>query len=501
MLSQSSIPEVKEEVVGYALEERKSKLSQFLDLGPPDMITLIKYLPSSSNPGSAQLNGPTHTASTASPGAATESSVASIQTVANDPSTLVTELHSHDKLKGEIGTYFYSLGVDTSDPTAITIFLKKIADLFADHPQIWFSKKKHFHVARISLSTWNTFRKCDVNVMVHIPGTVQTFVLDFNGEQLQSENTDDMDLIWAETFISGVVRSIMLMKDSSEDGEIQNLVETLIINPLTSGQIGNTTDTFIRLFPLVYERGSLLGAPCYVSNVTNTNNYLVETLCTIVKLTNSIDKCREMLEALVEHYPEATVILARVLFENDFEVDAIKLIHNTLNDETETNHSRQQVLNYTSELLCVQVDFLLDTKMDYKLAQQVAQKAVNCSPNEFRPWYLLTKAYIRLKDIENALLSLNACPMSPLKEKYILKRVVPFPSDDCLHLPLPVDAVLDEVTSLNSQDVQNEHKSAEPSLVNLSASNLKSTFQIAYKLLTELVQLTGWEASFIENKN
>ena len=84
--------------------------------------------------------------------------------------------------------------------------------------------------------------------------------------------------------------------------------------------------------------------------------------------------------------------------------------------------------------------------------------------------------------------------MSPLKEKYILKRVVPFPSDDCLHLPLPVDAVLDEVTSLNSQDVQNEHKSAEPSLVNLSASNLKSTFQIAYKLLTELVQLTGWEA-------
>ncbi|ONH70643.1 Protein BCH1 [Saccharomyces cerevisiae] len=42
-------------------------------------------------------------------------------------------------------------------------------------------------------------------------------------------------------------------------------------------------------------------------------------------------------------------------------------------------------------------------------------------------------------------------------------------------------------------DVQLEQKSADPNLVNLSASSLKSTFQLAYKLLTKIVQITGWE--------
>ncbi|CCD24880.1 exomer complex subunit NDAI_0E00640 [Naumovozyma dairenensis CBS 421] len=499
MLSQGSIPEVKENEVGYALEERRSKLSQFLDLGPPDLITLIKYLPSSSS-HQGSTNAANHLSSTNSSNkdqsdATGPNSNENTPPISNEPSSIVTELHAHDKLKGEIGTFFYSLGVDTSDPTAITIFLKKIADLITENPQTWFGKRKNFQIARISLSTWNTFRKCDVNVMVHIPGTVQTFMLDYNGEQLQIEHSSQIDLIWAETFISGVVRSITLMKDNSEEGEIQNLVETLIIDPLTSGQLGDVTNTFIDLFPLVYERGNLLGGPCYASNVTNINNYLVETLSTIVNLTQSINKCREMLEKLVEKYPEAIVILVRLLFENDLEIDAINLVHEQLEivERQSEKYNNQQVVNYISALLCVEAEFLLNIKKDFKYAQLIAQKAVNYSPNEFKPWYLLTKAYARLNDPENALVTLNACPMALLREKYTLKRVVPFPSDDSLHLPLPVDAVLDEVTSLNSIDIQNEHKSSDPTLINLPAGNLKSTYQLAYKLLTEIVQLTGWE--------
>ncbi|CCH59174.1 hypothetical protein TBLA_0B03330 [Henningerozyma blattae CBS 6284] len=507
MFSQGSIPEVKEEAIGYALNERKQKIPQFQDLGPPDLITLVKYIPSAnSGNGSKDSGSNLHGRSVT----ITESSTQiSSNTTANGHSkkksssesksksgvaTEPSDLHSINNLKGEIGTFFYSLGADTSDPTSIAIFLKTIADTISEQPQAWFGKNKNFNVARISFSTFNTFRKCDINVIVHIPGTLQTYILDVNGEQLQIQPQSKLhELIWAETFFSSIVRSLMLMKDNAEESEVQNLVETLIINPLTSGQIDKISNTFIDLFPLVYERGPLLGAPCHVTNVTRTNNYLIETLIEIIRLTKNIDKCRKMLEKLSEQFPEIISVLARIFMTNDLEIDAIKLINDTLENPIIDNNNPYK-LDYTADLLCIQTEFLLNIKQDYVLAKKVAQTACNYSPSEFRPWYLLAKVYIKLNDVENALLTLNACPMAPLKEKYTLKRVVPIQSDANLHLPLPVDVILDEVSSLNPQDIQQEHKSADPALVNLAAANLKSTFQLAYKLLTEIVQLTGWEA-------
>ncbi|QLQ79490.1 hypothetical protein HG537_0C01370 [Torulaspora globosa] len=482
MFSQCSIPEVKEETVGQALQERRAKIPQFQDLGPPDLISMVKYIPSSTNQAgnSHALESGRETAPDRDKGV-------------DESSSFVNGLHSGEKLKGETGTFFYSLGVDSSDPTSIAIFLKGIADTISEEPQAWFGKTRNFHVARISFSTWNTFRKCDVNIVVHIPGTVQTFILDSQGEQLHlsPESDYEQDLLWAETFYSGVVRSVMLMKDNAEEGEVQNVVETLIVNPLTSGQLDSVADMFIELFPLVYPRGAELGGPCYVTTITRTNNYLVETLIEVVRLTHSVEKCRPVLENLMKKYPESVVILARVLLTNDLEVDAIELINHALL-QLEDNDRQTTDPDYKAELLCVQADFLLKVKQDYKLARKIAQNAVNCSPSEFRPWYLLAESYIKLKDIENALLTLNACPMTPLKEKYALKRVVPI-SDNSLHLPLPIDAVYEEVSSLDPQNIQKEHKNADPALANLAASNLKSIFQLTYSLLTEIVQITGWE--------
>ena len=243
MLSQTSIPEVKEDVIGHALHQRRARVGQFQDLGPPDLITLIKSLPSSSSTTTA-------TASANDNGATSNIN-------GQDPTTIVTELHSHDKLKGQIGTFFYCMGIDTSDPTSITIFAKKITDLFLDTPQIWFGKKKHFHVSKISISSWNAFRKYDVNIIVHIPGTVQTYIINSDGEQSQlpsvaeassGRNSQDLNvnMIWAETFMSGIVRDIMIMKDNRADGESQNLVETLIFNPLTSGELEDVANNFIK---------------------------------------------------------------------------------------------------------------------------------------------------------------------------------------------------------------------------------------------------------------
>ena len=116
----------------------------------------------------------------------------------------------------------------------------------------------------------------------------------------------------------------MLMKDNYEDGEVQNLVETLIINPLASGEIDSVADTFFKLFPLVYPNGELLGSPCYVINTSRTNNYLVETLLEVVRLTHLVEKRRTMLEQMMDTYPEVILILIRVLLANDCEIDGVK---------------------------------------------------------------------------------------------------------------------------------------------------------------------------------
>lgn len=473
MLSQSSIPEVKETTIGEALDERKAKVPQFQDLGPPDMITLVKFIAYSTSPSNI------HTKSKG----------------VDNPEFSITDFHSTDNLKGEIGTFFYTLGVDTSDPTSIAVFLKDIADIISDQPQPWFGKVKNYHVSRITLSTWNSFRKCDINVVVRFPGTLHTFILDYEGEQIKDFGEDSktqFDLIWAETFISGVVRSLMLMKDNAEEGEAQPLVETLVLNPLTSGQINKTADSFIDLFPLVYENGVLLGSPCTVKIVTRTNNYLVETLIEIVRLTCNIQKCRIMLEKLSVTFPEVLIILAKVLFACNMEIDAFQLTNNILSSfEKLTIENKNE---NRSEILTVQAEYLLDFKHDYMLAKEIAQYSVDSSPSEFKPWYLLSKSYIRLNNIESALLTLNACPILPLKDKYILKRVVPIKSETNLHLPLPVDVKLEKVNSINPQDIQLEIKSADPALINLAATNLKSTFQLVYRLLSEVVMITGWES-------
>ncbi|EJS41613.1 bud7p [Saccharomyces arboricola H-6] len=516
MITQNSIPEVKEDFIGYALNERKIRLLQFKDLGPPDLITLAKYLPTSSNTNAINNSGRSNGAAILPPaGASLDGSAASVITNgdasdaavttnsttasiysntrdASDATSMVAGFHALNKLKGEIGTFFYSMGADTSSPTSIAIFLKEISDIITEKPQVWFGKRKIFQIARISFSTWNAFRKCDINVIVHIPGTIQNFILDCNGESQNIESHPDHDLIWVETFVSGAVRSIMLMKENAEEGELQNLVETLILNPLTTGQIDDLSEMFIDLFPVVYHKGPLLGAPYYIANVTNTNNYLVETLVEIVKLTRSVDRAEKMLKSLAAENSEAIIILIKIFLVCDREIDAMKLIYDELlQDDKITSASNH--MDYKSELLCLQAEFLIDKKQDYTLAQNIAQEAANCSPSEFKPWYILSRAYVKLNDIENALLILNSCPMSPLKEKYTLRRVIPLPSNNSLHLPLPIDVVLDEVTSLNPQDVQKEHRSADPMLVNLAASNLKSTFQLAYRSLTEIVQITGWE--------
>ena len=103
------------------------------------------------------------------------------------------------------------------------------------------------------------------------------------------------------------------------------------------------------------------------------------------------------------------------------------------------------------------------------MALELAKQAVKSSPSDFKTWAILVQIYTKLGDFENALLTLNSCPMNSHKEKYFLKRVVPIKSNDDLHLPSPTDVTLDQVSNLQSNEISYEQRNLDPSLVNLPA--------------------------------
>jgi Chs5-Arf1p-binding protein BUD7/BCH1 len=68
----------------------------------------------------------------------------------------------------------------------------------------------------------------------------------------------------------------------------------------------------------------------------------------------------------------------------------------------------------------------------------VAKQAVNCAPSEFSTWAKLTEIYIELGMFENALLTLNSCPMFTVNERDLHRMPTPWKTF------LPVKAYIEE---------------------------------------------------------
>lgn len=120
----------------------------------------------------------------------------------------------------------------------------------------------------------------------------------------------------------------------------------------------------------------------------------------------------------------------------------------------------------------------------YKLAKQ----AVNCAPSEFVTWSKLTEVNIELRNYNDALLTLNSCPMFTYNERDLHRM----PTPSRTHLPLK--AFIHEsgiLASLEGQDGDNNE--ADVNLLRLPAPNLKGTWKKAYELLARLVSQIGWD--------
>lgn len=477
---------VLERHIGSSLEDRTAILSQINDLGPPDLVNLTKTV-----------------------GVPTSSNASSL------PS---------------IGTYLYYTGADTSNVATIAALLNSLATIIGQEPQLWFGKPKPFHVSHATYSTYNAFRKLDLRVSVAFPGSVSWEVLDAWGNHASSEIVppEEVDVMWEECFVSAIVRSLIT---SDDDGDFSSIVEIRRINPFLDPKV--SVSTFLTGFEHLYPDGEKLGCNEDIQVPTRLNNYLVDSFIKCVELTGCFDEAMTVLQRLYEKYPEVAAVIAKVLFISNHELEAVKFIHDKLSHPTSVAE-----IPGASQLLLLQSEYCLE-KSRADLALPLAVRAVESSPSMFAPWAHLVKIYISLNKFEDALLTLNACPMVTHKDKYILKRIAsgaadkmngakgdassassastsqptssaPLASD--MHLPLPQDVFLRGVTDLNSLDVAAEHsKLTKPggpnnrrssevnsivtpqSLLTLPAGSLKSTFRRAYSLLADIVHRLGWE--------
>jgi len=105
---------------------------------------------------------------------------------------------------------------------------------------------------------------------------------------------------------------------------------------------------------------------------------------------------------------------------SDEEIKAVKVMHAAL---------QQHPQSYP--ILHAQCDFLL-SKGKPEWAQKVAKQAVNSAPSEFVTWAKLTETYIELDQFDNALLTLNSCPMFTFNERDLHRMPTPFKT----HLPV-----------------------------------------------------------------
>lgn len=167
------------------------------------------------------------------------------------------------------------------------------------------------------------------------------------------------------------------------------------------------------------------------------------------------------------------------------EVQGIRVLHEGL---------KQAPMDYV--MLDTQAEFLLKKAQTaatpeqreerLRMALDCADRSTIAAPSEFRTWARLAEVYVAMEDWENALATLNSCPMFTYQDKDA--PVLPEPRD--IHLPTLPETRLDEI---DSEPESRYSEQVDPSLLNLRAAAYKGTFKHAYNILTEMTAKIGWD--------
>ncbi|KZS97343.1 chaps-domain-containing protein [Sistotremastrum niveocremeum HHB9708] len=357
----------------------------------------------------------------------------------------------------ELGSYHYVSGVDASSSASLAAYLNSLTYAIEDQPA-WFSKGPSWKVRSGSYCCFNAFSRVDVRVDVKIPGGVSSYVIDLRGERHEATPQ-----IWTETYLSALLRAILYTDDTS-----YKLVGYRKLEPIRTQE---DELRFLAAAEALFPKGWQLGSDPEIQVACLTANHLVTGLMKYFGDSFRLDKAANLFEKLAVREPEINALLAQAYIGMNEEVKAIQIIASSLRTHPPT---------YT--LLHTQSTFLR-SKSAYHPALKIAKSAVQIAPSEFTTWAKLTEIYVDLGEWEMALLTLNSCPMFTVNERDLHRMPVPGKTW------LPVKGWVTETGILD----EGGDEDIDPALQRLPAPALKGTFAQAYKILSRLVSLIGWD--------
>ncbi|KIV79358.1 hypothetical protein, variant [Exophiala sideris] len=307
-----------------------------------------------------------------------------------------------------------------------------------------------------------------MRVEVKIPGSVESYCVDERGDRRVAT-----DSLWLETFLCAVLRAYSYADDGSGD-TIKKIIGVRRFNPVTSTE---QEHRFFEAAEKLFFSGRQLGSDPEIQIPNVVSNHLTAGLLKYIKTTGRYASGINLFEKLRTRDVEVSSLLARVLLEGDEEIEAVRLLHDSLQDVP---------MDYA--LLDCQASFC-QSKGEGGLALELAKQGVTAAPSEFSTWAKLAEVYVDLEQWDLALLTLNSCPMFSYQDKDSPRM----PEPSRVLLPILPESALDEIDE--GQPRQGEpFDQVHVSLRKLQAATYQGTFLKAYSLLTRVVASIGWDA-------
>ncbi|KAL1607137.1 bud site selection protein [Nothophoma quercina] len=153
MVASPAVPEIYEDELHSAIEARSESLQTLRELGPPDLVHLIKQ-----------------------------------------PIKSTTK---------QIGVYHHVSGIDASSSASLAAYINTLT--YSPHD-------KQNKVVSGLYCCYNAFSRLDMRVQVYIPGTVESYCIDERGDKRVA--TDEL---WLETYLCSVLRAYSYADDGSGD--------------------------------------------------------------------------------------------------------------------------------------------------------------------------------------------------------------------------------------------------------------------------------------------
>ncbi|BAO39451.1 chitin biosynthesis protein CHS6 [Kluyveromyces marxianus] len=322
---------------------------------------------------------------------------------------LVHVAHYDKSRKDEIGEYHYITGIDCSSEAMPIGYLSTLR-----LSQNW---------ANETISTfccYNLFSKLDLRIKFENEKAFQVSAIECSSG---TQHVPMSEVLWKETFISGVIRAMIFNKD--REWKLPGMVEVPVGIDNGIGSAQSIVKSFCEFIPRYKETGTDLSHSPHVSPL---NNYLVDALLSFLAMTPRLHHyCISILEEFTESDPKHAVLYqlvkCKVAFKSEnsdlLTASSINaLVNGYFKDVSKLKKSQLIML---TDLLNLQTEFLIK-KSDYNLALPVALYATQLVPDTFNSWYNLADCYIHLKDYESALLAINSVPklliMDPCKDAY-----------------------------------------------------------------------------------